>query len=93
MQEGEVERKVRELTEEVFDKYNANANKVNDDEEPFIKKDDLKQFIKEIMEASGEGDAWDEDAFTKGYAEFDADGQGNIEQSEFEAFIKRYADL
>ena len=44
--EGEVEKKVRELGDEVFDKYNAGGVAVNDEGKPYIKKDDLREFIK-----------------------------------------------
>ena len=91
--EGEVEKKVRELGDEVFDKYNAGGVAVNDDGKPFIKKDDLREFIKQIMIDSGEGDAWDEQDFEAGYMQFDKDGSGQIERDEFDAFVKRFADL
>ena len=35
--EGEVEKKVRELGDEVFDKYNAGGVAVNDEGKPYIK--------------------------------------------------------
>ena len=45
------------------------------------------------MIQSGEGDAWDEDDFEHGYMQFDKDGSGQIERDEFDAFVKRFADL
>ena len=42
---------------------------------------------------SGEGDAWEEDDFENGYKQFDKDGSGQIEREEFDAFVKRWADL
>ena len=42
---------------------------------------------------SGEGDAWDESDFEAGYLQFDKDGSGQIEREEFDAFVKRFADL
>jgi len=42
---------------------------------------------------SGEGDAWDENDFEEGYLQFDKDGSGQIEREEFDAFVKRFADL
>ena len=91
--EGEVERKVRELGDEVFDKYNAGGAAVNDEGHPYIKKADLREFIHQIMCDSGEGDAWNEDDFEAGYMQFDKDGSGMIEREEFDAFVKRFADL
>ena len=44
--EGEAEKRVRELGDEVFDKYNAGGVAVNDEGKPYIKKDDLREFIK-----------------------------------------------
>ena len=43
--EGEVEKKVRELGDEVFDKYNAGGVAVNDEGKPYITKEHLKEFI------------------------------------------------
>jgi len=43
--EGEVEMKVRELGDEVFDKYNAGGVAVNDEGKPDITKEHLKEFI------------------------------------------------
>ena len=42
---------------------------------------------------SGEGDAWDDNDFEAGYMQFDKDGSGQIERDEFDAFVKRFADL
>ena len=91
--EGEVEKKVRELGDEIFDKYNKGGVAVNDEGKPFIKKEDLKEFIKKIMNDSGEGDAWNDEDFESGYMQFDKDGSGQIERDEFDAFVKRFADL
>ena len=43
--EGEVEKKVRELGDEIFEKYNKDGAAINDDGKPYIKKEDLKEFI------------------------------------------------
>ena len=43
--EGEVEKKVRELGDEVFEKYNAGGVAVNDEGKPYITKEALKEFI------------------------------------------------
>ena len=83
--EGEVEKKVRELGDEIFEQYSAGKN--------YIQKEDLKEFIKGIMFDSGEGDAWNDEDFEKGYMQFDKDGSGQIERDEFDAFVKRFADL
>lgn len=91
--EGEVEKKVRELGDEVFEKYNAGGVAVNDEGKPFIQKEHLKEFIHQIMIDSGEGDAWEDDDFEAGYMQFDKDGSGKIEREEFDAFVKRFADL
>lgn len=65
--EGEVERKVRELREEIFERYNPGLTIVDDENKPCITKDNLKDFIKEIMTQAEEIDAWDEDDFEQGY--------------------------
>ena len=91
-QEGEVERKVRELGEEVFEKYNP-GNKNQEDGEGYITKADLKAFIVEIMQAADEYEAFTDEDFDTGYSEFDADGSGRINKAEFDSFIKRFADL
>jgi len=65
--EGEVERKVRELREEIFNKYNPGLTKVDSENKPVITKDNLREFIKEIMTQAEEIDAWDEDDFEQGY--------------------------
>ena len=91
--EGEVEKKVRELGEEVFDKYNPGNTIQNDEGEPYISKEDMREFIKAIMERSGEVESWSDEEFQTCYLEFDRDGSGKIERSEFDAFIKRFADL
>ena len=92
-QEGEVEKKVRELGDEIFEKYNSGGTAVNNEGKPYIKKEDLKEFIKQIMFDSGEGDAWNDADFESGYMQFDKDGSGQIERDEFDAFVKRFADL
>ena len=43
--EGEVERKVRILGEEVFEKYNPGGANKNEEGREYITKADLKQFI------------------------------------------------
>ncbi len=91
--EGEVERKVRELQEEVFEKYNPGGEKKNDKGEPFITKENLQEFIEDIMKSSGEYEAFNQEDFDKGYNEFDSDASGQIEKQEFTGFIKRFADL
>ena len=91
--EGEVEKKGRELGDEIFDKYNKGGVAVNDEGKPYIKKEDLREFINQIMLDSGEGDAWSDEEFEKGYMQFDKDGSGQIERDEFDAFVKRFADL
>ena len=67
--EGEVERKVRELGDEVFQKYNPGVD-ING-EDVVISKEDLRLFIKSIMEEAGEGEAWDDNDFEEGYNQFD----------------------
>ena len=61
--------------------------------EPYIKKEHSKEFIHKIMMDSGEGEAWNDDDFEQGYMQFDQDGSGMIERNEFDAFVKRFADL
>ena len=92
-QEGEVEMKVRELGDEIFHKYNPGLTTVNDEGKPYISKENLREFIMQIMEAAGENDAWDEEDFEQGYYIFDKDRSGQIDRQEFDDFVKRFADL
>ena len=91
--EGEVEKKVRELGEEVFDLYNKDGAAINKEGNQYITKENLREFIKKIMTDCGEADAWSDDDFEAGYMQFDRDGSGQIERDEFDAFVKRFADL
>ena len=90
--EGEVERKVRELGDEIFAKYNP-EHKKNDEGLEIISKDNLREFIMSIMGAADEMEAWDEDDFEQGYYQFDKDRSGEIDRYEFNEFVKRFADL
>ena len=90
--EGEVERKVRELGDEIFSQYNP-SGVINDEGLPYISKDNLREFIINIMNASGENEAWNEEDFEQGYYQFDQDRSGQIDRKEFDNFIKRFADL
>ena len=73
--EGEVERKVRELGDEIFAQYNP-ENNINSENLPYIGKEDLREFIKNIMTAAGEDEAWNEEDFEQGYYQFDQDRSG-----------------
>ena len=77
----------------MFERYNPDKSAVNEHGEPYITKEQMRLFIKEIMETAGEGDAWNEDKFEESYVTFDIDGSGQIEAPEFAAFVKRFADL
>ena len=55
-QDGEVETRVNNLRDEIFEKY----GKTDDKGQKVIYEDDLKTFIKEIMTDAGELDAWDD---------------------------------
>ena len=94
--QGEVEIKVEALIEEVFTTYEA-GNQINSEGDQFITKDQLKQFIRDLMQRAGELDQFTEEQFDEdfenGYVEFDNDGSGQIEKAELEKFIKKYADL
>ena len=58
--EGEVERKVRELGDEVFAKYGGN-DAINAEGKPYIRKEHLKEFIKNLITSSDElKGAWNE---------------------------------
>ena len=61
--EGEVERKVRELGDEIFERYNPGGTNKDDDGKPYISKANLREFIMQIMTAAGEDEAWDEEDF------------------------------
>jgi len=84
---------VHELGDEIFEKYNKGGVSVNSEGQPCITKENLKEFIKEIMKDCGEGEAWSDEDFEAGYMQFDKDGSGQIERDEFDAFVKRFADL
>ena len=59
--EGEVEIKVRELGDEIFAKYNGDNKLINNENEPYIKKEHLREFIRDIMKECGELDAWSDE--------------------------------
>ena len=61
--EGEVERKVRELREEIFEKYNPGGLIKDAEGQPYITKENLREFIMDIMKAADEIEAWDEEDF------------------------------
>ena len=61
--EGEVEMKVRMLGEEIFNKYNPGNTIVDEQDKPYITKENLREFIKSIMTAASEDAAWDEEDF------------------------------
>ena len=65
--EGEVEKKVRELQEKIFEEYNPGLTILDEDGRPCISKEDLKEFIKKIMTDALEMDAWDDEDFETGY--------------------------
>ena len=92
-QMGEVEIKVNGLVEEVFNKYNKNSAPINSEEGPLLTKENVRDFLRVIMEVAGEDDAWDEDEFETCYREFDYDGSGTVNKSEFTNLIKRFAAL
>jgi hypothetical protein len=48
--EGEVETRINEMTEYVFEKYNPGNKNVNAAGEPYILKEHLKAYIEYIME-------------------------------------------
>ena len=91
--EGEVERKVRQLREEIFKKYNPDGTVKDNEGNLVITKENLRDFIKEIMTAAEEIDAWDDEDFEQGYYQFDKDRSGFIDADEFDSFVKRFADL
>ena len=74
--EGEVEQKMNALVKEIFDKYGNEIDMVNEKGEPYILKEHLREFIREIMEASDEAEAWSDEKFEEGYLQFDSDGSG-----------------
>ena len=91
--EGDVERRVRELGDEIFNHYNSNSTQINDEGQTYITKDQLREFIMQIMGSAGEMEAWNEDDFESGYYQFDKDRSGQIDRQEFDDFVKRFADL
>lgn len=74
--EGEVERKVRELGDEIFEKYNPGNAVMDAEGKPYITKDHLREFIYNIMTQAEEQEAWDEEDFEQGYYQFDKDRSG-----------------
>lgn len=58
----EIDFKVALLTREVFDKYSK-----QDKDEPYITKDDLKEFLLSILNLTGDEDAWDEHKYDKAF--------------------------
>ena len=87
---GEVEIKVSGLVEEVFTKYGgASAGQ----EEAEMNKEQIKEFLKQLMTEAGETEAWDDLEFDNCFKEFDYDGSGNVNKQELTNFIKRFAAL
>ena len=72
---GEVELKLTELVDEVFNKY---PNETDENGDLLLKKDDILAFIRLIMTDANEIDAWDDKEFEECYREFDYDGNGTI---------------
>ena len=58
--EGEVEKKVKDLVAEVFRRYCNNDSQVNAEGVPYITKEEMKEFIKTIMDACEETESWDD---------------------------------
>ncbi len=85
----EVEKKVEDLVNATFEKFNVSLQ----DDDPSLTKDQARDFVKDIMEEAGEGDAWNEEEFEKCYRQFDRDGGGTISKDEFKDFIKKFAKL
>ena len=70
--------KVNKLRDEVFKRFDPNGEQVEDGK-PFIKKEQLREFIMEIMREAEEFDAWDEKDFDDGYCQIDKDRGGTID--------------
>lgn len=77
---GEVEQKLVDLVNEIFGLYPE--DQLDDEGNVCITKQQCRDFIKQIMEESGEGEAWDEKEFDECYQEFDYDGNGTISKGE-----------
>ena len=88
---GEAEQKLLDLTDETIKKY-AKGENINFDEVE-LSQEQVKQFIKDVMEEAEEGDAWDEEEFNTCFKEFDYDGSGEVSREELMNFIKRFAAL
>ena len=77
----------------MFNKYNPGKRIVNDEGKPYLEKEQMREFIKDIMFACSQQEAWSDEEFDLSYNEFDKDGSGQVDEDEFRAFIKRFADL
>ena len=79
-QDGEVESKVNKLQEEIFARYNPKGEFKDDKGQVVISKENLKEFIQDIMREAQEFDAWDEEDFDKGYHQIDKDRGGTVDK-------------
>ena len=88
---GEVEQKLLDLSDEVMQKYRPTAQAAGSEE--ILHKEQIRQFILDVVFEAGEQDAWDDTEFDECYREFDANGDGNVDKGELLNFIKRFAAL
>ena len=72
--EGEVERKLNKLVEEIWTKL-----KETKDGEELIRKEKFKAYISETMAETGNGEHYDDEQFEECFKQIDFDGTGEIE--------------
>ena len=79
-----------DLSDEVMVKYKPAGEAGGED---ILHKEQIREFIYDVVKEAGEEDGWDENEFDICYREFDANGDGNVDRNELLNFIKRFAAL
>lgn len=95
---GDTELRVDSLVMEIFKHFNKDFN-IDDlenskvDDFPILTKDEIKEYIHDMMRQAGEDDAWVDEEFESAFKEFDYDGNGEVDPKELVNLIKRFANL
>ena len=92
---GDTELRVDNLVLEIFKNFNKPLIDVEQSGEdvPILYKDEIKEYIHDMMRQAGEDDAWDDEEFEHAFKEFDYDGNGEVDPKELVNLVKKFADL
>ena len=94
---GDTEQRVDALVMEIFRNFNKPLNIDDLDSSnadlPILTKDEIKEYIHEMMRQAGEEEAWVDKEFESACKEFDYDGNGEVDPKELVNLIKRFAAL